>query len=83
MVLLAALLNTHHYKIRIKGKWINPGKGVMPSATPQGSSYWKRSLWAVSDNGRPNYLYIYIYIFISGLQKFSLVWFGFMAYQPS
>ena len=24
------LLNTQHYKVRIKGKWSNPGKGVAP-----------------------------------------------------
>ena len=30
MVLDAALLSTQHYKVRIKGKWSNPGKGVAP-----------------------------------------------------
>ena len=39
MVLDADLLNTQHYKVRIKGKWINPGKGVAPSPTPRCSSY--------------------------------------------
>ena len=39
MVLNAFLLNTHHYKVQIKGKWSNPGKGVAPSSTPQCSSY--------------------------------------------
>ena len=33
MVLDATLLNTQHYKVRIK--WSNPGKGVAPSSTPQ------------------------------------------------
>ena len=33
MVLDAALLNTQHYKVRIKGKVINPGNGVAPSHT--------------------------------------------------
>ena len=28
MVLDATLLNTQHYKVRIKVKWSNPGKGV-------------------------------------------------------
>ena len=42
MVLDAALLNTQHYKVRVK--WSNPGKGVAPSPTPRCSSYWKRSL---------------------------------------
>ena len=36
MVLDAALLNTQHYKIRIKGK---VGKGVSPSPTPRCSSH--------------------------------------------
>ena len=33
------LLNTQHYKVRIKSKWNNPGIGVVPSPTPQCSSY--------------------------------------------
>ena len=28
IVLDVSLLNTQHYKVRIKSKWINPGKGV-------------------------------------------------------
>ena len=35
----ASLLNTLHYKVWIKGKWSNPGKGVVPSPTPQCNSY--------------------------------------------
>ena len=31
MVIDAALLNTQHFKVGIKGKWSNPGKGVAPS----------------------------------------------------
>ena len=31
MVLDASLLNTQHYKVRSKGKVLNPGKGVAPS----------------------------------------------------
>ena len=34
MVLVATLLNTQHYKVRIKSKWSNPGNGVVPSPTP-------------------------------------------------
>ena len=34
MVLDATLLNTQHYEVRIKVKWINPGKGVALSPTP-------------------------------------------------
>ena len=26
-----SLFNTQHYKVWIKGKWGNPGKGVVPS----------------------------------------------------
>ena len=29
MVLDVSLLYTHHYKIRLKGKWTNPGNGVV------------------------------------------------------
>ena len=56
MVLDAFLLNTQHYKILIKNKWSNPGKGVVPSPTPQCSSYWKGSLWAALDYSQPTYL---------------------------
>ena len=35
----AALLNTQHYKVRIKGKVSNPGKGVAPFPTPRCSTY--------------------------------------------
>ena len=31
MVLDVSLLNTRHYKVRIKGKKKNPGKGVKPA----------------------------------------------------
>ena len=31
MVLDTSLLNTQYYKVYIKGKWSNPGKGVAPS----------------------------------------------------
>ena len=33
MVLDATLLNTQYYKVRIKGKWSNPGNRVVPSPT--------------------------------------------------
>ena len=39
MGLDASLLNTQHYKVQIKSKWSNPGKGVAPSSTPRCSSY--------------------------------------------
>ena len=34
IVLDASLLNRLHYKVYIKGKWCNPGKGVALSPTP-------------------------------------------------
>ena len=54
MVLDASLLNTQHYKVRIK--WSNPGKGVAPSSTPWCSSYWKGNLRVTLDYGRQVYL---------------------------
>ena len=41
IVLDASLLNTQYYKVQIRGKWSNPRKGVAPSLTCRGSSYWK------------------------------------------
>ena len=41
MVPNTSILNTQHYKVRIKGKWSNPGKGVTPFPT---SPYWKGRL---------------------------------------
>ena len=32
MVLDASSLNTQHYKVQIKNKWSNPGKGVALSS---------------------------------------------------
>ena len=42
MLFDASLLNTQHYKVRVK--WSNPGKGVTPSLTPWCSSYRKGRL---------------------------------------
>ena len=39
MVPDTSLLNTQQYKVYIKGKWSNSGKGVAPSPTPWCSSY--------------------------------------------
>ena len=60
MVLDAYLLCTWHYKVRIKSKWNNPGKGVTASLTPWCGSHWKVAI----DYGRAANLYIYIYIYI-------------------
>ena len=38
MVLDAVLINTQHYKVRIKVKWKNTGNGVATSPTPRCSS---------------------------------------------
>ena len=39
MVIDAFLLNTEYYKVQIKIKWSNPGKGVVSYHTPQCSNY--------------------------------------------
>ena len=44
MVLDPTLLDTQHYKVRIKGKVEQSRKGVVPSPTPRCSSYWKGNL---------------------------------------
>ena len=56
MVLDASLLNTQHYKVRIKGKVEQSREGVAPSPTHWCSSYWKGSLRVTLDNGRQLYL---------------------------
>ena len=58
MVLDASLLNTQHYKVRIKGKVEQSRKGVAPSPTPWCSSYQKGSLRVTLDYGRQLYLLI-------------------------
>ena len=50
-VIGGALLNTQHYKVRIKGK-------VEQSTTLQCSSNWKESLWVTLDYGRQLYFYL-------------------------
>ena len=64
MVLDASLLNTQHYKVRIKGKVEQSREGVAPSPTHWCSSYRKGSLRVTLDYGRQLfYIYIYIYIY--------------------
>ena len=55
MVLDAFLVNTQHYKVQVKGKWSNTGKGVALYFTLRCSSYWKGSLGVTLDYGRPTY----------------------------
>ena len=45
-----------------RAKWSNPGKGIVPSPTPQWGSYWKGSLRVALDYTYFYYIYIYIYI---------------------
>ena len=55
MVLDASLLNTQHYKVRIKGKVEQSREEVAPSPTPWCSSYRKGSLRVTLDYGRQLY----------------------------
>ena len=55
MILDAALLNTQYYKVRIKGKVEQSGKGVELSPTPRCSSYLKKSLRVTLELGRQLY----------------------------
>ena len=61
MVLDFSLLNTQHYKVRIKGKVEQSREGVAPSPTPWCSSYRKGSLRFTLDYGRQLYFTINIY----------------------
>ena len=54
MVLDTSLLNSQQYKVRIK--WSNPGKGVVPSPKPRCSSYCKGSLLVALNYSRQLYL---------------------------
>ena len=56
MVLDASLLNTQHYKVRIKGKVEQSRERVAPSPTPWCSSYRKGSLRVTLGYGRQLYL---------------------------
>ena len=56
MVLDASLLNTHHYKVRSKGKMEISREGVAPSPTPRCSSYRKGRLRVTVDYGHQIYL---------------------------
>ena len=63
MVLDSYLLNTEDYKVRIKLKWSNPGKGVAPSHTPRCSSYWKWIFWSPLTTVA-NFLLMYVFVCI-------------------
>ena len=61
MVLDASLLNTQHYKVRIKGKVEKSREGVAPSPTHWCSSYRKGSLRVTLDYGRQLYFYLFLF----------------------
>ena len=62
MVLDASLINTQHYKVRIKGKVEQSREGVAPSPTPWCSSYRKWSLRVTLDYGRQLYFTLLLFI---------------------
>ena len=62
MVLDASLLNTQHYKVRIKGKVEQSREGVAPSPTHWCSSYRKGSLRVTLDYGRQLFTFFYLYL---------------------
>ena len=70
MVLDASLLNTQHYKVRIKGKVEQSREGVAPSPTHRCSSYRKGSLRVTLDYGRQLY-FTYLYINDNGFSQIS------------
>ena len=59
MVLDASLLNTQHYKVRIKGKVEQSREGVAPSPTHWCSSYRKGSLRVTLDYGHQLYFFYF------------------------
>ena len=72
MILDTSLLNTQHYKVRIKGKWSNPETGLVLFPTPRSCSYWKRSLRVALDNGWQLNLLWYIYMFNVYIKIYTL-----------
>ena len=73
MVLDASLLNTQHYKVRIKGKVEQSREGVAPSPTHWCSSYRKGSLRVTLDYGRQLYLLIWFQVFQSNSNNLHTV----------
>ena len=67
MVLDASLLNTQHYKVRIKGKVEQSREGVVPSPTHWCSSYRKGSLRVTLDYGRQLYFTLLTYVGFYGI----------------
>ena len=72
MIHYASLLNTQHYKVRLKGKWSSPEKRVAPFPTPRCSSYRKGRLWVTLFYGRQLYLlFIWYNVFLSGTSTWA------------
>ena len=69
MVLDTSLLNTQHYKVRIKGKVEQSRVGVAPSPIPWCCRYWKGSPLVALDYGRQLY---FTYMYIRNLGLYSL-----------
>ena len=76
MVLDASLLNTQHYKVRIKGEVEQSREGVAPSPTHCCSSYRKGSLRVTLDNGRQLYFFTVLCCLCSDLSHFIFVFIG-------
>ena len=83
IILDASLLNSQHYKIRIKGKWSNAKKGVVSTPTPWYSNYWKVSLQVALDYGGPTYSYIYNSYSMNGYTTSPVHFFGCLSYSIS
>ena len=72
MVLDASLLNTQHYKVRIKGKVEQSREGVAPSPTHWCSSYRKGSLRVTLEYGRTLYL-LFTLVGVMGMIDYNLI----------
>ena len=81
MVLDASLLNTQHYKVRIKGKVEPSREGVAPSPTSWCSSYRKGSLRVTLDYGRQIYFIIETLKIINGISNYG--WHFFQYFSSS
>ena len=63
MVLDASLLNTQHYKVRIKGKVEQSREGVAPSPT-LGVVAIEKGAFGLPSTMVANFTYLYIYIYV-------------------
>ena len=73
MVLDTSLLNTQEYKVRIKDKWSNSGKGVAPSPTHGCSSYCKRELSGRHRPRSPTFMLFWHDILYCGYNFFAVM----------